>query len=172
MQITEGSIVIDRPVADVFAFVSDVQNDPTWHTTVVGGRRTSPGPIGIGTTFEGVYDSQKHTLDTPAQPSNFQRVEAVIVEFTLNRALRLRVVFPDPPRGVGARVLGRTFDLTFRFEAVPEGTRVYRGGEIHPMAVIRLVAPLLLRANSGRNDYLLANLKRAIEGRVAPVPAP
>lgn len=45
------SITINRPVAEVFAYVSDVSNEPAWHTDVLEARQTSEGPIGIGTTF-------------------------------------------------------------------------------------------------------------------------
>lgn len=163
MRLREESIVIERPVDEVFDFVADTTNDPRWHTTVVEGQRTSLGPVGLGATFEGIYDSRKRTLDAPAHPANFQHVRAVIAEFVANRSLRLRVEFTDPPRGIGARVLGRSFDLTFRFEALLEGTCVYRGGEFHPVPLIRPLVPLFARFNAGRNRYLLASLKRAVE---------
>jgi hypothetical protein len=44
------SVVINRPVDQVFSFVSDLENDPPW-TAVAEMRRTSPGPLGVGTTF-------------------------------------------------------------------------------------------------------------------------
>jgi hypothetical protein len=44
------SVVINRPVEQVFVFVSDLENDPPW-SGAAGMRRTSPGPVGIGTTF-------------------------------------------------------------------------------------------------------------------------
>jgi len=163
MRLGEESIVIRRPLDTVFSFVADTTNDPRWHTTVVEGQRTSAGPVGLGATFEGIYDSKKRTLDTPAHPTNFQHVRAVITEYVENQSLRIRVEFTDPPRGIGARVLGRSFELTFRFERAPEGTRVYRGGEFHPVPLIRPLLPFFIRFNRGRNRYLLANLKRAIE---------
>lgn len=67
-----------------------------------------------------------------------------------------------PPRGIGAAALGRAYDLTFR-EPAPGGTRVYRGGEIQPVALVRALLPLFMRANAGRNRQLLGNLKRTIE---------
>jgi hypothetical protein len=164
VQIAEESIDIARDVSEVFAFVSDISNDVTWHTTVVEGHRVSDGPIGPGARFEGTYDSHRRTLDTPPDPANFQPLVATITEYVPDRALRTRVEFTGPLRGVGARVLGRWFDLTFRFEPVPGGTRVFRGGDIRPVALVRPIIPLFMRANTGRSRYLLANLKRAIEG--------
>ena len=178
MNFGEDSIVIHRPADEVLQFVADSSNDPKWHTTVVEVRRTSAGPIGLGSTFEGTYDSHKQTLEAPADPKNFQGVRGIIAEYVPERSVRIHVEFTRPPRGIGARVLGRTFELTFRVEAVPEGTRLYRGGEFHP---VPLVWPLLAfyflprlpfgrtssqprTFTSGRSLYLLGNIKRAIEG--------
>ncbi len=163
MQIPEASVDIARDVHDVFAFVSDVSNDVKWHTTVVEVHRVSEGPIGLGSRFEVMYDSHRHTLDTPQDPSNLQPLVVTLTEFVPDRALRGHVESVRPPRGIGARVLGPAFDLTFRFEPVAGGTRVFRGGDIQPVAAIRPLVPLFMRANAGRSRYLLGNLKRAIE---------
>ena len=47
--------------------------------------------------------------------------------------------------GIAAWVMGRTFELSFRFEAVPEGTRVYRNGDFHPSPLIWPLLPLIGR---------------------------
>ena len=44
------SIVIRRPIDEVFAFVEDARNRPQWDDSVVSEELTSPGPIGVGTT--------------------------------------------------------------------------------------------------------------------------
>ncbi len=150
--------------------MADTRNDTQWHTTVVGGQKLSPGPVGLGTVFEGIYDSKRKTLATAPRRDNFQMVRATITEYAPQRALCISIEFIDPPRGVGARVLGRTFDLTFRFEPLADGTRIYRGGEIRPVAVVRPLLPLFLRLNSTRSRYLLGNLKRALESGAAPAP--
>ena len=167
MRLVEESIVIRRPIDEVFGFVADATNDPTWHTTVVEGRRASAEPIGLGTTFDVIYDSHKDTLATPAQPAHFEHLRAVIIEYVPDQAVRFRVDFTDPPRGLSARMLGRSFELTFRFAQVAEGTRVYRGGEFHPVLFLRPLAPLFERGIATRNRYLLDNLKRAVEDRTS-----
>jgi hypothetical protein len=47
-----GSAVIDRPIADVFAFLADGTNDPKFSPRVQEIRKTTDGPIGVGTVFE------------------------------------------------------------------------------------------------------------------------
>jgi len=46
----EECVVINRPAKEVFAFISNLENDPPW-TKAAEARRTSDGPIGVGTTF-------------------------------------------------------------------------------------------------------------------------
>ena len=40
---------VDRPAAEVFAFVSDHRNGPLWQRGLDEVRRTTDGPIGVGT---------------------------------------------------------------------------------------------------------------------------
>jgi carbon monoxide dehydrogenase subunit G len=47
-----GSAVIARPIADVFAFLADGTNDPKFSPRVQSIRKTTDGPIGVGTVFE------------------------------------------------------------------------------------------------------------------------
>jgi hypothetical protein len=136
MRLGEESIVIRRPLDAVFRFVADTANDPRWHTTVVEGQRTSADRLGLGTTFEGIYDSKKRTLDTPAHPTNFQHVRAVITEYGENQSLRIRVEFTDPPRGIGARVLGEE-----REERPDERDRVNLSAAVDPRALGNLLEP-------------------------------
>jgi carbon monoxide dehydrogenase subunit G len=45
-----ASVVISRPVEEVFAFVEDARNRPRWDESVDSEELTSPAPIGVGTT--------------------------------------------------------------------------------------------------------------------------
>jgi hypothetical protein len=63
MQFT-NSLIIERPVHEVFAFISDFENMPKWNYFVVEVRKTSPGQIGSGTTFHQrrKADEQDYTI--------------------------------------------------------------------------------------------------------------
>jgi uncharacterized protein YndB with AHSA1/START domain len=50
----ENTVRVDRPITDVFAFLSDLENIPKWNYYVVEVRKLSDGPIGIGTTYHQV----------------------------------------------------------------------------------------------------------------------
>ena len=50
----ENTIYIDRPIGEVFAFLSDFENIPKWNYYVVDVRQRSESPIGVGTTYHQV----------------------------------------------------------------------------------------------------------------------
>ena len=45
-------VAIERPVADVFAFVADAETAPRWQDDIMAVRRTTPGPTGVGTAYQ------------------------------------------------------------------------------------------------------------------------
>lgn len=47
-----GTAVIDRPISVVFEFLADGTNDPKFSPRVQEIRKTTDGPIGVGTMFE------------------------------------------------------------------------------------------------------------------------
>jgi hypothetical protein len=51
MERFELNTVINRPTEEVFAVLANLENDLKWRTEWVDARKTSEGPIGIGTRF-------------------------------------------------------------------------------------------------------------------------
>jgi carbon monoxide dehydrogenase subunit G len=47
----EGSVLIDRPIKEVFAFVADGENDTKFSPRVIEIKKTTEGPPGVGTVF-------------------------------------------------------------------------------------------------------------------------
>lgn len=54
MEKIEESVEIERPVDQVFAYVINIKNLPIWEQTILEVEQTSPGQIGIGSTFQGI----------------------------------------------------------------------------------------------------------------------
>jgi len=50
----ENTIRIDRPITEVFAFLSDLENIPKWNYYVLKLKKISNGPIGIGSLYHQV----------------------------------------------------------------------------------------------------------------------
>ena len=46
------NIQIDRPPAEVFAYIANFENNPKWQSGMVSARFTSTGPLSSGSTYE------------------------------------------------------------------------------------------------------------------------
>jgi hypothetical protein len=44
----QNTVTIRRAIDDVFAFLADFENVPTWNYAIVETKKTSPGPVGVG----------------------------------------------------------------------------------------------------------------------------
>jgi uncharacterized membrane protein len=55
----ENTILIDRPLDEAFAFLSDFENIPKWNYYVLEVRQLSEHPIGIGSTYHQVRKSDQ-----------------------------------------------------------------------------------------------------------------
>jgi hypothetical protein len=47
----QNTVTIRRAIEDVFAFLADFENVPTWNYAIVETKKTSPGPVGVGSTY-------------------------------------------------------------------------------------------------------------------------
>ena len=138
------SVVINQPVERVFAFVSDLENDPPW-SGAAEMRRTSPGPVGVGTTFQ-----QRDRLLG-------RRLE-----------LTLRVVGYEPNRKVTLKTTSErlSFAGTRMVEPVGQGgSRVTFVGGGQAGGVWRLAEPLLAAVGGLRLRTQLGRLKRLLESQ-------
>jgi carbon monoxide dehydrogenase subunit G len=76
-----GSAVIDRPIDDVFAFLADGTNDRKFSPRVQDIRKTTDGPVGVGTVFEstvkdaGMTTSRSFELTAVEAPTKIRWTE-------------------------------------------------------------------------------------------------
>jgi uncharacterized protein YndB with AHSA1/START domain len=139
---TSGSVTIKRQVEEVFAYVTDTSNDPAWHTDLLEARKTTDGPIGMGTIW--------HSRFKPSM--GISEGEMEVVAFEPNRRQVLRgVVGPMEPT------------LTYLFEPVGGGTRFTRQVQIKVSGMMKLMEPLMRLMIPRGNTKFLANLKRVLE---------
>src|SRR4026209_969768 len=137
----ERTITIARQPADVFRFVADIRNDPTWHTDVLE-VRSSSDVVELGTVF---HVKVKPSLGVSEGTMTVSRLEpGELVEF------RGRMGRMEP---TGTHIC----------EPDKEGTRVTRRVEIEPPGVMRAMTPLMKRMIGKSNEGFLANLKRLLE---------
>jgi len=145
----KGDIVIDRPLEDVFDYVADERNEPTYNAQMRLAEKISDGPIGVGTQYR-------------AEVVSGGRPVSMVIEFTEY----------ERPRRLASRTTMAAMDIayTLTFEPVPEGTRMLWSGEIEPHGLLKLMG--LLVAWMGRRQELRiwTGLKGLLEGTVASAP--
>jgi uncharacterized membrane protein len=79
----KNTIHIDRPVGEVFAFLSDFQNIPKWNYYVLEVRQLSDNPIGVGTTYHQVRKSDEQDFR--------------IIEFEANNTVAVKTLPQSSP---------------------------------------------------------------------------
>jgi uncharacterized membrane protein len=138
----EVSIVISRPVEEVFTVLSNEENRPKWSATTIEVKKTSEGPIGVGTTWRGVDRIFGRRL---------QR-ESVFTEYEPNRKITQKSTAGPVP-----------FEVQLMYEPAEGGTRVIVIAEARPGGLFKLVEPLLMRLRKRQFASDLANVKAMIE---------
>jgi uncharacterized protein YndB with AHSA1/START domain len=81
----EASTTVDRPVDEVWKFVTDLSNSPKWHIEgdsewFAEMKQTSTGPLGVGTTF--LYRRSKYPKITDGRVVVYEPNRKVSFEFT------------------------------------------------------------------------------------------
>lgn len=138
----EGEIVIERPVAEVFDFVSDEHNEPRYNPQMVSVDQLSPGPIGRGTQFR-------------AQVKAGGRTVPVLLELTaFERPVRL---------GSRSSFLGIVTVGELTFTASGDSTRMRWVWDIKPSGALRMATPLLLWMGRRQENRIWLQLKRYLE---------
>ena len=79
----ENTIAIERPIDEVFAFLSDFENIPKWNYYVLEVRQLSESPIGIGTTYHQVRKSDQQDFR--------------IIEFEANNTVAVKTLPQSSP---------------------------------------------------------------------------
>jgi carbon monoxide dehydrogenase subunit G len=134
----ENTVLIRRPIEEVFGFLSDFENVPKWNYAIVQTRKVSQGPVGVGTIYQQVR----------SVPSRSEE--------------RFEVTAYNPPRQLEIQGQLGPFPsrLAYALDAVPEGTRVTNAVELElrgPGRVLGRVAVPRVR------DAVAANLSKLKE---------
>ena len=139
----ESTVVIARPVEDVFGFVLDAEaNMPKWNSVVESVTKTSEGSIGAGSTFE-----------------MRGRLMGRRVEVTT------RFTSVEPNRVIEMEASGKPISARagLWFEQEDGGTRVTFRGDVNPVGVFKLLSPVVARQVQRLWDGNLARLKTVLE---------
>ena len=126
----EDSIVIKRSAADIFEFLSNPESDVLWQTQVLKSRKTTDGPMGVGT----IVAQESHFLGQ----SITHESEVTLYEPHENFAWK---IITGPLKGSGG----------WSLQPSGEGeTQVTVHAEFDVGNIFKMAEPLLVRAASGQ----------------------
>jgi len=143
----EKSIVIERPVEDVFAYVGDQTNAVHWQAGLVEVRRLTDGPSGVGT---------RHTIVRTFMGRRLA-VDNEYVAFEPGRRIAFRTTSGPMP-----------LEASYLVEPAEGGARVTSTIEMDASGFLALAEPLIAVGLRREMDAAFRELKRLLE---APIPA-
>ena len=142
-----GTIVIDRPIDEVFDFVADGENDRRFSKRVLEIAKTTEGPIGVGTIYaSSVRDGSVKT-----------RREFELTEFVPPTRIRWTERSSNPvvvPEG--------------GYDLAPLGdgqTRLTLFNHLEGRGIGKLIAPIALRSARRAAPSMVASIKQEIESQ-------
>ncbi len=138
----ERSIIIHRPVGEVFAFVADQTNAPRWQQGLMEVRRTTEGPPGIGTRHVFVRKFLGRRLEAGNEYVEFE---------------------PDKKVALKSTSGPMEFRAWYVAEPVGEGTQLTSGIEMWPGGFSSLAEPLIAGSLRREMQGNLAELKDLLE---------
>ena len=143
MRRVEASITIDAAPDEVFAFVADVANLPRWQPGILSATRTSPDPVGVGSTARVVRDLAGQSMT----------VDLAITEFEPGRRLAL-----------SSAASGVSVTATLEMEPAGEGTVARSGIEIQASSFfMSALEGVIANTAAGELTTGLERLRDAIE---------
>lgn len=82
----QNTVTIRRPIEDVFGLLADFENIPTWNYAILQTSKTSPGPVGVGTTYRQIRSlpgrSEEGFEVTVFEPTSRLEIHGEIGPFT------------------------------------------------------------------------------------------
>src|SRR5438876_1153889 len=135
----ERSVVICRPVDEVFTFVTDMRNVTRW-TPACEIRQVGQGPMAVGARFVQVGEILGRRIEATTE----------VTEYTPSAVFAFKTVSGPIP-----------LSNTFRFIEVNEGTRIEVVGEGEPGSLFKLAGPLFNVAIRNLNARSFVHLNKS-----------
>ena len=139
----EHTVVIERPIEEVFAFATDPNNDPLWQSTSLETEQTSGGRLDVGTTFRNTSKFLGRRIESTYEVTENEPPHRQCVRITSG---------PIPGSGC------------YLFESADGGsTRFTQIFEAEVGGFFRLAEPLVGRAIRRQTETDMATLKDMLE---------
>lgn len=140
----EASVVINRPINDVFVYVTDAESWLQWESGLLEVEQTSEGPMGVGTTFRGANKALGRRMEWTSEITEYK-----------------------PNRKWGQKIISKGWSTveSLTFEPVEGGTRVTLFSQLETSGFFRLVASITARMMQKQIEGNLAKLKGILEAQ-------
>lgn len=138
----QGSTVIARSVEDVFDFVADERNEPTYNPRMTRVEMTTPGPVAKGTRWSATVESRERPVDLAMEVTDYVR-----------------------PSRLGSTTSMSSAEIhgSLSFEPHPAGTTLRWSWQLLPRGPLKLVGPLIAYVGRRQEAAIWASLKRHLE---------
>ena len=140
----QNSILINRPLDEVFAVLSNAENDSKWKSGGVEFKKTSQGPIGVDSTWNSVVHVLGQRIESQMKCTEHEAGWKYTVRSQSER-------FP--------------YENQMTFEQVAGLTQVSMRSEAELGGFIKLAEPLLTNLVKRQFQDDLANLKDMLEAK-------
>jgi len=136
-------VLIDRPMKDVFTFVSNPNNMSKWNSAVVSLEQVSSGAVGVGSKFKTVGEMMGRRIEGEMQITAYE---------------------PDTKCGFQVNAGPMQVNLTMTFKTVGTGTKVSLNAQGNPGGLFKLAEGMMAGQVKSMMEGNLARLKSALEG--------
>jgi uncharacterized protein YndB with AHSA1/START domain len=139
------TVIVNRPVDEVFSYLTNIDRMPEWQSMVLEARKTTPGPMAVGTRIDDVRKFLGRRLESTVE----------VTAFEPNKSYDLTVVSGPIPVTMKQRLESPT----------PGTTCITVNGEGQPGGFFKLAEPLVGRQaeRHWRQDF--ETLKDLVEAR-------
>ena len=141
----EASVVINRPIEEVFAYMIDFEKTDQWSAQVVETKKTSEGPVGVGTRFVAVARVLGRRIEDTVEVTEYEPNS----KYSLKHAAGPISIEKDE----------------FTFESVAGGIKVTHVFEMETGGFFRLAEPLVARMIRRQSETDFAHLKDLLEAQ-------
>ena len=140
----EQTVVINRPVEEVFEVIANPEKLSLWAGAVKESKLTSEGPVGVGSTSTNVIELLG------------RRIESVneVTEYELNSKIATKSTSGPMP-----------VESKQTLKAVEGGTEVTNSAKVEGAGLFKLGEPIFARMVNRQVDMDFANLKDLLEAR-------
>ncbi|MFQ5859852.1 MAG: SRPBCC family protein [Anaerolineae bacterium] len=138
----EHSLVINRPVEEVFAFLTRPENGLQFRSSLVESVQISEGPMSVGTRLREVEQFLGRRIESTIEVTAYE---------------------PNKTYGIEAASGPMPFEMKVDFEAVEGGTRLTVTGQAEMAGLFKLAEPVVARMTKRAVESDFANLKDVLE---------